>query len=384
MPRTRANQGVPRLKTVVSTLADGSIKTYYYHPATKLALGSDHARAIARAAEIDALAGPEPRARQAGTLGDVIAKFKVAPEYVGLAEGTKLLWLPYFADLEERVGDWAPKMFSRAMASKFKSTLIAKHGSGSARNRFKCYSRLWNWAIQNGYLESANPFTAPGSFTKGNKSKKTKPIWRKKQVEAFLSATRQVDVGGNPSFVKKQTTRTESIPDDIRMAFLLGLFTLQRRGDILQMTADKIRVDKHGRWWMKLQQEKTDTDVQFPVHKLLRAEIERQKIVPGQKRHLVQTKSEGMFDDRNFGRKFRTWLDAARIRELNFHALRRSGMVWLAEGGVNTPKIAALSGHSISVTQAILDVYIVKTKELAEGAVNEFERITQDAFPSGL
>jgi hypothetical protein len=36
------------------------------------------------------------------------------------------------------------------------------------------------------------------------------------------------------------------------------------------------------------------------------------------------------------------------------------------------------------VTQKILDEYIVRTKELAEAAVDEFERITQDAFPSGL
>lgn len=170
----------------------------------------------------------------------------------------------------------------------------------------------------------------------------------------------------------------------MRMAFVLGLFTLQRRGDILKITADMIRVDKRGRWWMKLKQEKTETDVEFPVHKLLRAEIERQKIMPGQKRPLVQTKSEAMFDDRNFSRKFRTWLAAARIRGLNFHALRRSGMVWMAEGGVSTSRIAGLSGHSIHVTQNILEVYIVKTKELAEAAVNEFERITQDAFPSGL
>jgi integrase len=384
MPRRRENPSEPSLKTVVSKLADGSTKTYYYHPATKLALGSDKAQALARVAEIEKLAGLEPRTRQVGTLSDIVAKFKVSPEYVGLAEGTKTLWLPFLTDLEDRVGDWAPKIFSRAMASKFKATLIDKHGSGSARNRFKCYARLWNWAIQNGHIEVLNPFTAPGSFSKGRKIKKAKPIWRQDHVEAFLAATRKVDVGGNPALVEKKVTRTEVVPDDMRLAFLLGLFTLQRRGDILALTGDKLRADNHGRWWLKLKQGKTGADVEFPVHKLLRAEIERQKIMPGQKRPLVQTKSEGMFDDRNFSRKFRTWLEAAKIKGLNFHALRRSGMVWLAEAGVSAPRIAGLSGHSIAVTQKILDEYIVRTKELAEAAVDAYERITQDAFPSGL
>lgn len=373
---------LPGIKIVSKTLADGTVKTFHYHRATKLALGSDRARAIARAAEIEVLAGPEPRRRQVGTLSDVIAKFKVAPEYVGLAEGTKTLWLPFLTDLEERVGSWAPKMFSRAMASKFKATLIAKHGSGSARNRFKCYSRLWNWAVQNGHVDVVNPFTAPGSFAKGRYSKKAKPIWRLNHVEAFLSSTREIDVGGNPALVTTKVTRTEGVPDDMRLAFLLALFTLQRRGDILKITGDKLRADNHGRWWLKLKQEKTGADVEFPIHKLLRAEIERQKILPGEKRPLVQTKSEGMFDDRNFSRKFRTWLEAAKIRGLNFHALRRSGMVWLAEAGVSAPRIAGLSGHSIDVTQKILDEYIVRTKELAEAAIDAFERITQDAFPA--
>ena len=124
MPRRRENTREPRIKAVTSKLADGSTKTYFYHPATKLALGSDKARAVARAAELEELAGPDLRTRQVGTLGDIVAKYKAAPEYLGLADKTKALWRPFLTDIEERVGDWAPKLFTRAMASKFKSTLI--------------------------------------------------------------------------------------------------------------------------------------------------------------------------------------------------------------------------------------------------------------------
>lgn len=384
MPNRGRTPGLPGIKVVTKTLADGTKKSFFYHRATKLALGSDRNRAIARAVEIEALAGPEPRARQAGSFADVIAKFKVSPEYAGLSQGTKTLWRPFLTDLEERVGDWSPPMLTLSRASKLKGSLIAKHGSGSARNRFKCYSRLWNWAVRNGQIEATNPFASPGSFSTGKAKKKKKPIWREDDIRAVLSATREVNVGGNPALIKKAHFNTESLPDDMRLALLLGIFTLQRRGDLLSLTGENIYIDKSGRWWMKLTQAKTGTDVEFPVHRLLRDELERQGIKPGEARHLVQTVTKKRFNESNFSRKLREWIRAARIVHLNLQAMRRSGMVWLAEAGVSTPRIAALSGHSIAVTQKILDDYIVKTRKLASGAIDAFEEFTQDAFPSGV
>jgi integrase len=382
MPRSRDSARKTNVKAVNRRLADGSTKTYFYHVPTKLSLGADPMRAAARAAEIDALAGPELRVRQPGTIGDLVAKYKASPEFVGLAPRTQALWRPFLRDLEERVGDWVPKLFTRAMASKFKQTLIAKHGSGSARNRFKCFARVWNWSVLNGYTEVANPFAEPGSFSKGRRSPKAKPIWRKPDVDAFLSATRARNVGGNPNLVTTEVTRTEAMPDDVRLAFILGLLTTQRLGDVLRLSGEKLRADRDGRWWIKLRQGKTGTEVEFPVHKLLRDELERQGIEPGADRPLVMTQNGKFFEEKNFGRKFRTWLAAAGIRKLNFMALRRSGMIWLAEAGVSSPQIAALSGHSIATTQKILDEYIVKTRELAAAAVDAFERVTGDAFPA--
>jgi integrase len=384
MPKTDQKPALPGIKIVAKTLADGTEKSFFYHRATKLALGSDRRRAIARAAEIEAIAGPAPRMRQAGSIADIIVKFKVSPEFAGLAKSTKSLWLPFLTDLEERVGDFAPRMLTLSLASKFKGKLIARHGSGSARNRFKCYSRLWNWAIKNGHTEVTNPFSAPGSFATGKSGKKKKPIWREDDITALLSAKREVNVGGNPKLAKTTFTRTEALPDDLRLGVLLAMFTLQRRGDVLSLTGKNIYVDNSGRWWMSLTQSKTGTDVEFPIHQILRAELERQDVKPGQDGFVVQTQSKERFDERNFSRKLRTWLRASGIVHLNLQAMRRSGMVWLAEAGVSTPRIAALSGHSIAVTQKILDEYIVKTRKLAAGAVDAFEDFTRGAFPAGI
>jgi integrase len=384
MPKATKPTPVPGLKGITKRLADGTVKTFFYDRRTRLALGTDRAAAIRRLAEIDAMNGPELlRRRQAGSIAALIAEFKASPEHTGLADSTKALWRPFLTDLEERVGDWAPKMFSLKLASKFKANLIKEHGSGSARNRFKAYSRLWNWGRANGLVDSENPFERPGSFTKSNKKPGKKPIWRMPEVKAFLGASRDRNLGGNPTLLKERVTEVEYVPDDVRLAFLLGLFTLQRQGDVLSMTGQMLFKDKGGRLWMDLSQLKTGTDVQFPLVSLLVEELERQKIEPGSPRYLVQTMSGKKFGKRNFGRKFSAWLDAAGLTKLNFQALRRSGMVWLAEDGVTEARIAALSGHNIERTRAILEVYIVKTAGLAAGAVEGFERIVRaNAFPS--
>jgi len=384
MPKATKPAPVPGLKGVTKRLADGTVKTFFYDRRTRLALGTDRAAAIRRLAEIDAMNGPEPlRRRQAGSIAALIAEFKASPEHTGLADSTKALWRPFLTDLEERVGDWAPKMFSLQLASKFKSNLIKEHGSGSARNRFKAYSRLWNWGRANGLVDSENPFERPGSFTKSNKKPGKKPIWRMPDVRAFLDAKRDRNLGGNPALLKERVTEVEHVPDDIRLAFLLGLFTLQRQADVLSMTADLIDRDRDGRLWMTLTQQKTGAELRFPLLSVLANEIERQKIEIGSPTPLVRTQSGTRFDKRNFYRKFSAWIDAAGIATLDYQALRRSGMVWLAEAGVDLSMIVALSGHSIDVTQKILDAYIVKTDRLAAGAVDAFERIVRaNAFPS--
>lgn len=384
MPKRAKPTPVTGLKSVSKLLADGTVRTFFYHRGTKLALGTDRAAAIRRIAEIEAMSGPELRVRKSGSIAALVADFRQSPEYVGLADSTKALWRPFLVDLEERVGDWTPRMFSLPLASKFKATLIKKHGSGSARNRFKCYARLWNWGRANGQVDGENPFERPGSFSKSNAKPKAKPIWRAADVGAFLSASRGRDFGGSPSQLADRTLQYEPVPDDMRMALLLGLFTLQRQADVLAMSAENISRDKDGRLWMRITQQKTDATLRFPLMSFLVDEIVRQGIEIGMPTPLVRTRSGGKFEKRNFGRKFSTWLEAAKISHLDYRALRRSGMVWLAEAGVNTPMIAALSGHSIAVTQSILDAYIIKTERLAAGAVDAFERIlSSGASPFG-
>ena len=55
-------------------------------------LGNDHALAMQRVAEINALKGPEVHTRQAGSLAALVAEFRQSPEHVKMADTTKALW----------------------------------------------------------------------------------------------------------------------------------------------------------------------------------------------------------------------------------------------------------------------------------------------------
>ena len=49
--------------------------------------------------------------------------------------------------------------------------------------------------------------------------------------------------------------------------------------------------------------------------------------------------------------------------------LRRTAMVRMAEAGATTPQIASVRGHSIEVTQRILETYLPRNRDLAEIAI---------------
>ncbi len=49
--------------------------------------------------------------------------------------------------------------------------------------------------------------------------------------------------------------------------------------------------------------------------------------------------------------------------------LRRTGMVWAAQGGATVPQIVSVSGHTIARGTAILEHYLPRERALAGQAV---------------
>jgi integrase len=124
-----------------------------------------------------------------------------------------------------------------------------------------------------------------------------------------------------------------------RLALALGLYTGQRRGDVLRMGRQHI----HG-GLLSIRQQKTGTELRIPVHPELRAIIDT---TPGEHLTFLVTRTGKPYAGDNFSGQFRAWCEAARLpEECTFHGLRKAACRRLAEAGCSANEIAAISGHA--------------------------------------
>lgn len=365
--------------------ADGRTKIYYRDRKSGLALGtSDNEQAVLdkHAALSEGRKGPAARTRAAGSYAAAIQAYRESPEFAALAPRTAELWRAALKRLETIWGHFPPEHISRYVVSTAKSGLIRKHGPTGAKNLYVAARATWGWFLAAGLTTAENPFSKPGKFETreqriDRREKKREAIWRIDQIRQILDSTREVNAGGNPAFLRDgAVTKNRTLPDDVRLALLLGFFTCQRQTDILNMRADQL--ERRGeKIWVRVTQHKTGVTVRLPLHDLLRAEIDRQGIEPGSDRLLVRSPvNNARFRREGFYKRFELWTRGAGTN-LTFQALRRSGMVALAELGNTIPQIAAVSGHSIAQTSAILEEYISRTEDMAEAAIDAWNRSTQ-------
>jgi integrase len=124
-----------------------------------------------------------------------------------------------------------------------------------------------------------------------------------------------------------------------RLAFALGLYTAQRRGDVLRMGRQHIRDGM-----ITVKQQKTGTELRIPMHHDLRAIIDA---TPGDNLTFLTTRTGKPYAGDNFSAQFREWCAAAGLPdECSFHGLRKAACRRLAEAGCSVNEIAAVSGHA--------------------------------------
>jgi integrase len=124
-----------------------------------------------------------------------------------------------------------------------------------------------------------------------------------------------------------------------RLALALGLYTGQRRGDVLRMGRQHIRDGI-----LSVKQQKTGVELRIPVHPDLRAIIDA---TPGDHLTFLTTRTGKPYAGDNFSEQFRAWCKAARLsEECSFHGLRKAACRRLAEAGCSVNEIAAVSGHA--------------------------------------
>lgn len=180
---------------------------------------------------------------------------------------------------------------------------------------------------------------------------------------------------------------------NLELAVLLGFYTTQREGDQLAATRMNWRpiedIDDYDRatltlggngavYGLRIYQQKTKKWVSCFLPPEVAAKLDAliESRGAGWDGPLLQNDAPGTVQrhmpEYEFQRIYRAMRDAAEataradgdawladeLHKLQYRDMRRSGMCWMRDMGVQVPQIASISGHKIEYTMKILDTYM--------------------------
>lgn len=276
------------------------------------------------------------RRRASGdTLGDLIAAWEDSPEWRALAEVTKTGYATYLRPLNgmERV---RVRDVTRRELIAIRNAIAVERGNGAASAFVRVTSALFGWAVEAGVIDHSPAVKIkrlPGGHL---------PAWSGVEVEIAL----------------------RSLPEHLRRAVVLALYTGQRRGDLIRMPWSAY---DGGR--IKLVQEKTGTPLTISVPLELKTELDTWRADTAAT--LVLTNKFGRpWRASNLSKQLGDAL--ARIEGFpahrNIHGLRKLAAANLAQAGCTLHEIASITGHR---SLAMIQLYTasVDQERAAEAAI---------------
>jgi integrase len=130
---------------------------------------------------------------------------------------------------------------------------------------------------------------------------------------------------------------TKHIGSNARLAIALGLYTVQRRADVVRMGHQHVR-----NGLLHVKQKKTGVELDLPVRPELAIILAR---ATGNLTFLHK-KNGKPYSEKTLSMQFRVWCDEAGLsKRCVFHGLRKAGCRILAHAGCSPHEIAAWSGH---------------------------------------
>jgi integrase len=192
--------------------------------------------------------------------------------------------------------------------------MIDRLRSAHARNWLKALRHLLDFAVAEGFRKD-NP--ARDVKLPKMKSKHYRP-WTDAELEQF--------------------ERRHPVGSKARLAFALGLYTLQRAGDVCRMGRQHVRNGE-----LTVKQEKTGVTLSLPIRPELQAILDA---TPSGHMTFLVTKAGRQWGRVSFSNQFRVWCNEAELpKDCVFHGLRATGCTQLADAGCSAHQIAAWSGH---------------------------------------
>lgn len=299
------------MKHVHAYVAKGKTYRYFRHGKVKVRLHGEPGSPEFQAEYDELLAGLEIKRENAapGTIAALIADFKRSPEFQKLAAATRA---QYAKDLDRLgyVGHARIKDLTRMHVLKMRDALADK--PRKADHFVQVARRLLSWAVDRGYAD-ANPLLRVSMINEAE----AHLVWSDDECRRF----------------------EESGPREALLTpYMLGLFTGQRRGDVLLMARN--RYDGEA---IEVIQGKTGAALWIPCHARLKAYLDG--LPTDRLLFCLDGKGLPWKDGSTFSHEFGKHLDKIGLGHLCFHGLRHTAATALADAGCSDRDIAAITGH---------------------------------------
>lgn len=297
----------------------GKVRRYFRRHGRRICVlpgepGSDEfMRAYAAALKsTEGIAKPQPaRLIGRGTIAALVAEYKATAAYTQLRATTQATYSGILSGLVDRHGH---RPVATMRAEEVRKLRDAKQGApAAANNLLRMLRLLMRHAVDYGWRRD-------------DPTRDVRPIKRK--TEGFLAWT-EADI---TAFERGHPEGSRA-----RLALALLLYTGQRRSDVIRMGRQHVRDGE-----LTITQQKTGAVVTVPLHARLLAEIDRH---PRDRLTFLLTAAGKPFSAAGFGNWFREVCDAAGLKGLSAHGLRKAASRRLAEAGCTDREIMAITGH---------------------------------------
>jgi integrase len=175
---------------------------------------------------------------------------------------------------------------------------------------------------------------------------------------------------GHHSWSASEITRFEErhpIGSKARLALALGLYTAQRKGDVLRMGWQHVSGDT-----IAVRQEKTNAALLIPIHAQLAAALAS---VPRGNLTFLMTEHGAPFTPMGFGNWWHARCNEAGLPHCSFHGLRKAAATRLANAGCTVDQVKAITGHR-SLTEVARYTRAADQYRLARQAIEKLKSET--------
>ena len=356
-------------KPVRKTMADGSVKTFYYHRKTGRRLPDDPtstAFKIAMEQNEREVRASEKAVTAPATIASLIRQYQASNDWTKLAPYTREIEQFHLNAIEDEFGDMplaaVEARGSRSLFLEWRDEL-AVDTPRAADAKLVRLARVLKFGHDREII-TRHPLS---SFPRVYNVDRSEVLWLPAHFE-------KLNAVANPP---------------IKLAAFVALHTGQRRGDLLAL-----RWSQYDGAGLSLVQQKTKAKVYVPCTKALKATLDELQAVAGARAggaeigalHVLNSTAGVPWTIEAFKQAWRYAMISAAIPavvieqrgkpasfDLHFHDIRGTAVTMLAEGGCSVPEIASITGHTLASATRILETYLSATRALATAAIAKLE-----------